>query len=181
MIRRPPRSTLFPYTTLFRSVQDDGDRERHVEAAVLERKLGAVALAQRDPAAGGAPAEPARLAEDQPARVHADDAPAPADQRGEVADDDARAAAHFEDPVAGADGDEAQEPASQALLRPRRAAELEALGELGGVGLGVHVTPGVGWRRGRRHEAAEVGRASGRERAEISGVAVSLKKKAKEF
>src|SRR2546422_3275056 len=23
MIRRPPRSTLFPYTTLFRSVQDD--------------------------------------------------------------------------------------------------------------------------------------------------------------
>src|SRR5438034_5821203 len=25
MIRRPPRSTLFPYTTLFRSVIDDGD------------------------------------------------------------------------------------------------------------------------------------------------------------
>src|SRR5260370_5409084 len=24
MIRRPPRSTLFPYTTLFRSVVDDG-------------------------------------------------------------------------------------------------------------------------------------------------------------
>src|SRR5262245_62580364 len=24
MIRRPPRSTLFPYTTLFRSVSDDG-------------------------------------------------------------------------------------------------------------------------------------------------------------
>src|SRR3712207_8212392 len=24
MIRRPPRSTLFPYTTLFRSVLDDG-------------------------------------------------------------------------------------------------------------------------------------------------------------
>src|SRR2546422_5763368 len=24
MIRRPPRSTLFPYTTLFRSGQDDG-------------------------------------------------------------------------------------------------------------------------------------------------------------
>src|SRR2546427_8571272 len=30
MIRRPPRSTLFPYTTLFRSrhVQGDGARER---------------------------------------------------------------------------------------------------------------------------------------------------------
>src|SRR5256885_8954387 len=25
MIRRPPRSTLFPYTTLFRSVRHDGD------------------------------------------------------------------------------------------------------------------------------------------------------------
>src|SRR3712207_8238374 len=27
MIRRPPRSTLFPYTTLFRSDRDRGDRE----------------------------------------------------------------------------------------------------------------------------------------------------------
>src|SRR5256885_6005806 len=30
MIRRPPRSTLFPYTTLFRSY-DAGHNERHVE------------------------------------------------------------------------------------------------------------------------------------------------------
>src|SRR5260370_35941425 len=30
MIRRPPRSTLFPYTTLFRSqAQDEEERERH--------------------------------------------------------------------------------------------------------------------------------------------------------
>src|SRR3712207_7420684 len=31
MIRRPPRSTLFPYTTLFRSepAQGDADEERH--------------------------------------------------------------------------------------------------------------------------------------------------------
>src|SRR2546430_12869680 len=28
MIRRPPRSTLFPYTTLFRSHADDGGHER---------------------------------------------------------------------------------------------------------------------------------------------------------
>src|SRR2546426_2180192 len=28
MIRRPPRSTLFPYTTLFRSVLDVGERLR---------------------------------------------------------------------------------------------------------------------------------------------------------
>src|SRR2546430_13111365 len=31
MIRRPPRSTLFPYTTLFRSVID---REEHIHVAV---------------------------------------------------------------------------------------------------------------------------------------------------
>src|SRR2546430_10372057 len=29
MIRRPPRSTLFPYTTLFRSVHVDGDMHPH--------------------------------------------------------------------------------------------------------------------------------------------------------
>src|SRR3712207_8091349 len=38
MIRRPPRSTLFPYTTLFRSLQEplDGAGVHHV-AAVLPR------------------------------------------------------------------------------------------------------------------------------------------------
>src|SRR5260370_6131215 len=30
MIRRPPRSTLFPYTTLFRSLRRFGEREDHV-------------------------------------------------------------------------------------------------------------------------------------------------------
>src|SRR3712207_8397295 len=34
MIRRPPRSTLFPYTTLFRSVDDLGDWHR-IRLAVL--------------------------------------------------------------------------------------------------------------------------------------------------
>src|SRR3712207_8467877 len=29
MIRRPPRSTLFPYTTLFRSKEQDGERGCH--------------------------------------------------------------------------------------------------------------------------------------------------------
>src|SRR3712207_7599748 len=28
MIRRPPRSTLFPYTTLFRSVREQGDERQ---------------------------------------------------------------------------------------------------------------------------------------------------------
>src|SRR3712207_8511833 len=32
MIRRPPRSTLFPYTTLFRSIRPDGAGRTHVEA-----------------------------------------------------------------------------------------------------------------------------------------------------
>src|SRR2546426_9350961 len=41
MIRRPPRSTLFPYTTLFRSV------ERHLEPAVAERR--SVLCLEREP------------------------------------------------------------------------------------------------------------------------------------
>src|SRR3712207_8110627 len=36
MIRRPPRSTLFPYTTLFRSRREVGDLARHpAEVEVL--------------------------------------------------------------------------------------------------------------------------------------------------
>src|SRR3712207_8355706 len=35
MIRRPPRSTLFPYTTLFRSTADS--REKSVVSAALNR------------------------------------------------------------------------------------------------------------------------------------------------
>src|SRR2546429_1515808 len=41
MIRRPPRSTLFPYTTLFRSVCGDGplsSDERCTAGSVLERR-----------------------------------------------------------------------------------------------------------------------------------------------
>src|SRR3712207_7820466 len=35
MIRRPPRSTLFPYTTLFRSVQDREVASKTVEKGLL--------------------------------------------------------------------------------------------------------------------------------------------------
>src|SRR3712207_8419451 len=42
MIRRPPRSTLFPYTTLFRSA---GWRPRRA----LEQQVGAVLLLAREP------------------------------------------------------------------------------------------------------------------------------------
>src|SRR2546430_7870764 len=50
MIRRPPRSTLFPYTTLFRS---RGYRECHGDPMVAERiQLGrAEAVASRNPQA----------------------------------------------------------------------------------------------------------------------------------
>src|SRR5258707_3596285 len=43
MIRRPPRSTLFPYTTLFRSTQCHAGRPRpgHPHAAVAGRAAGA--------------------------------------------------------------------------------------------------------------------------------------------
>src|SRR2546421_9384330 len=37
MIRRPPRSTLFPYTTLFRSPQRVGEQRYH-RAALLGRR-----------------------------------------------------------------------------------------------------------------------------------------------
>src|SRR3712207_6932417 len=35
MIRRPPRSTLFPYTTLFRSVDDGRTRVMHAHTVVV--------------------------------------------------------------------------------------------------------------------------------------------------
>src|SRR5256885_11973734 len=49
MIRRPPRSTLFPYTTLFRSV----GVKQHVEAhGRPQPRLGAVRRRDRAPNAG---------------------------------------------------------------------------------------------------------------------------------
>src|SRR3712207_8458194 len=41
MIRRPPRSTLFPYTTLFRSEQqrEEGDRHRQAHRVAHEPRL----------------------------------------------------------------------------------------------------------------------------------------------
>src|SRR5256885_12103111 len=39
MIRRPPRSTLFPYTTLFRSVPVRRAVERRADAPAFERRF----------------------------------------------------------------------------------------------------------------------------------------------
>src|SRR5258705_7337336 len=38
MIRRPPRSTLFPYTTLFRSERAEADQKAAGESADAQRK-----------------------------------------------------------------------------------------------------------------------------------------------
>src|SRR3712207_8700741 len=52
MIRRPPRSTLFPYTTLFRSVGlDHGVELDRVEAAVAVPLHGVLPQRPADPAA----------------------------------------------------------------------------------------------------------------------------------
>src|SRR2546430_6101056 len=48
MIRRPPRSTLFPYTTLFRSIH-------RLETEIERPRLGAPGHVQTTPAGGGTP------------------------------------------------------------------------------------------------------------------------------
>src|SRR5690349_23054863 len=49
MLRRPPRSTLFPYTTLFRSRRRDARRVRDgVRGRGTGRRAGAVPPARRD-------------------------------------------------------------------------------------------------------------------------------------
>src|SRR2546421_1017818 len=54
MIRRPPRSTLFPYTTLFRSrvadVDRGGERARHERAGRNPGRRAVSRLARRPPA-----------------------------------------------------------------------------------------------------------------------------------
>src|SRR3989441_9539379 len=57
MIRRPPRSTLFPYTTLFRSllelpegaVHDQGERQHPVGDQLLFKRRGGLASIIGDP------------------------------------------------------------------------------------------------------------------------------------
>src|SRR2546422_6610578 len=57
MIRRPPRSTLFPYTTLFRSVAEDGqgNREARLERLLRERERVFRVLAAQRLLVGAAP------------------------------------------------------------------------------------------------------------------------------
>src|SRR5256885_6387879 len=48
MIRRPPRSTLFPYTTLFRSLALRQDRRPRLRARAVARALAVIACEQVD-------------------------------------------------------------------------------------------------------------------------------------
>src|SRR3989442_11399595 len=56
MIRRPPRSTLFPYTTLFRSRvdQDELDAKRTVIVDYLRRKISVASAGEALPVDVGA-------------------------------------------------------------------------------------------------------------------------------
>src|SRR2546430_6463325 len=57
MMRRPPRSTLFPYTTLFRSDPPGGERDHRIPGA--DRGVeGDAARPEVGPADAGAPAGP---------------------------------------------------------------------------------------------------------------------------
>src|SRR2546427_2146588 len=54
MIRRPPRSTLFPYTTLFRSPVPSGDVARTpAEARAIAQRLGGRVVVKAQVHAGG--------------------------------------------------------------------------------------------------------------------------------
>src|SRR2546430_3927679 len=54
MIRRPPRSTLFPYTTLFRSRGIGDDRHRPARARFHQRIAASLVVAADDEQIGGA-------------------------------------------------------------------------------------------------------------------------------
>src|SRR2546422_7179450 len=53
MIRRPPRSTLFPYTTLFRSGREDLQRQLDVHYLGAVLAIGAAAGVMRRQKTGG--------------------------------------------------------------------------------------------------------------------------------
>src|SRR2546430_10285976 len=64
MIRRPPRSTLFPYTTLFRSLYEDSGLVL-LEAGIIDRDsdlaVAAGARKQNSPAGAGSDRKSTRL------------------------------------------------------------------------------------------------------------------------
>src|SRR3989442_4384485 len=66
MIRRPPRSTLFPYTTLFRSTEE----ERHGEVQGCHTGRGELRSAGRELRAGDGSPRPARSSDRKSTRLN---------------------------------------------------------------------------------------------------------------
>src|SRR2546425_10094608 len=89
MIRRPPRSTLFPYTTLFRSIEDEVERgQTHGILGGLPRKQACDSGIQRieawgNPAVGIHQQDraPVGLRLDEQQRVEMEDVPTVPDGR----------------------------------------------------------------------------------------------------
>src|SRR5687768_18200350 len=78
MIRRPPRSTLFPYTTLFRSL---GRVYGHLESVLDEVRAGIGRVEEEEDEAEAAAAAAARLGVEPPARAGEDSARFPRDRK----------------------------------------------------------------------------------------------------
>src|SRR5258708_17433440 len=72
MIRRPPRSTLFPYTTLFRSGRAATRVEREVRVPVaVDQRLSLIL--RSDPACGGSRAEALYRSEEHTSELQSPD------------------------------------------------------------------------------------------------------------
>src|SRR5258708_10805709 len=71
MIRRPPRSTLFPYTTLFRSLRQDVAPRQHLAGRVL--LVGADAAAVGDGDVGGIRADKQYRSEEHTSELQSPD------------------------------------------------------------------------------------------------------------
>src|SRR4029453_12808069 len=85
------------------------------------------------------------------------DLAAPADERGQIANDHAGAAADLEDTITKPDRDESQEAPAQPGLGRRPSAPLEPGGHLLDVRLGVGVAPRIGRTAGRAGAARRRG------------------------
>src|SRR2546427_8509314 len=83
MIRRPPRSTLFPYTTLFRSLQDAAlDSDRAASVAELGGDGGGADAGRLLDGAGVAHGVGEAIVEDSPVAVQVDRRPRHVDHGG---------------------------------------------------------------------------------------------------
>src|SRR2546422_5416570 len=70
MIRRPPRSTLFPYTTLFRSVESRVGGAAEESQADVDRLLGSGSSTGGRSGAGGAPSRSEEHTAEIQSRLH---------------------------------------------------------------------------------------------------------------